>query len=261
MYYLLNWNDEYLDNIIVAARETKEEIREALKERVLSRLVELNIADDTEEAEVMWAENGPGNNGYSNDGTLSINSLGASILYGDSYTDYYHIVEFHTDTLKAFQRAESDDYFYLIGTDAMTYSDGDRMFQYVPAVTFDLQPDEETIVATLSAVILPEYFHPDVLKYEVLYPGGMEDVDPKDVTALDLVREKAPLIILSHDEFTDTGDAWDEMEPVQDFLNRATEAFSGLNELVRERMAEAFNKIGTPYEALVDHILHNAPLF
>lgn len=261
MYYLLNWNDEYLDNIIVAARETKEEIREVLKERVLSRLVELNIADNTEEAEAMWAENGPGNNGYSNDDTLNINPLGASILYGDSYTDYYHIVEFHTDTLKAFQRAESDDCFYLIGTDIMTYSDGDRMFQYVPAVTFDLQPDEETIVATLSAVILPEYFHPDVLKYEVLYPGGMEDVDPKDVTALDLVREKAPFIILSHDEFTDTGNAWDEMEPVQDFLTKVRKEFPKIDETVQERMGESCNKMGTPYEALVDHILHNAPLF
>jgi len=261
MYYLLNWNDEYQNNIIVAAKETKEEIREAFKERIIERLVNLNVVDAKEAATDLWfkAENEIPDDDY--DGILHVYETGGSILYGSGYTDYYHIIEFFADPLDAFKKVESDDYCYYISKQAYGYVGTAGTFEFVPAVTFDLQSDEETIVATFSAIILPKYFHPDVLKKEVLYPAGMEDKDPADVTALDLVREKAPLIILFHEEFTDTNDLWDEMEPVQDFLTKVREEIPKIDKTFNERIGDPYNKMGTPYEVLVDHILHNTPLF
>lgn len=260
MYYLLNWNDEYQNNIIVAAKETKEEIREAFKERIMERLINLNVVGTEDEAADLWfkAENGIPDDDY--DDILHVHETGGSILYRGEDLDYYHIVEFYLDVLDAFKKVESDDYCYYIGKNAYYYSDAKRSFEYAPAITFDLQSDEEMIVATFSAVILPKYFHPDVLKDEVLLPAGMEDVDPSDVTVLDVVREKGPIIILFHKEFTDTDDLWDEMEPVQEFLTQVRKAIPKIDEKLSERMGEPCNKMGTPYESLVEHILHNTPL-
>lgn len=262
MYYLLNWNDEYLDNIIVAARETKEEIQGILKERILERLIGLNIVETEAEAADLWFKaKSKDPNHDCDDDVLCINKMGGSISYGAGYTDHYHIVEFFADPLDAFKKVESDDYCYYIGKQVYAYTGTEGTFEFAPVITFDLQSDEETIVATFSAAILPKYFHPDVLKDEVLYPAGMEDMDPTDVTVFDLVREKAPLIILFQDEFADTDDAWDEMEPAQNFLTKVRNEVPKINEVFYERMREPYNKMGTPYEVLVDHILRNAPLF
>lgn len=261
MYYLLNWNDEYLDNVIVGAKETKEEIREAFKEHIMERLIGLNIVKTEIEAADLWFEAESKIPNDDHDDILHVYETGGSILYGSGYTDHYHIVEFFTDPLDDFEKVESDDYCYYIGKHAYAYTGTAETFEFAPVITFDLQYDEETIAATFSAAILPKYFHPDVLKDDVLYPAGMEDKDPADVTVLELVREKAPLIILFHEEFVDTDDLWDEMDPVQDFLTKVKEEFPKISETFNERMGEPCNQIGTPYEALVDHILHNTPLF
>ena len=56
MKYVLNSNDEYLDMMIVAGPLDEEAARQAMKETVTRRLVELNVADDAKAAEEMYLE-------------------------------------------------------------------------------------------------------------------------------------------------------------------------------------------------------------
>lgn len=105
MYYLLNWNDECLDNVIVAAKETKEEIQDVLKKRIMDRLISLNIVRTEAEAANLWfkAEHKDLNHDCDDD-VLCIYEMGGSISYGAGYTDHYHIVEFFADPLDAFKK-------------------------------------------------------------------------------------------------------------------------------------------------------------
>lgn len=261
MFYLLNWNDEYLDNIIVAAKNTKEEIRNALKERVIERLVELQVADETK-AVNMWNESEKVNNYQSDDDTLSVNPFGASILYGGSYTDRYNIVEFrmksqdvfdhiiecHTDILDAFIQDEDDKHWYLVGTKPMSYVSDEITFQYVPAITFRLLPDNETIAATCEVVILPECFHPDSLQEGI-------------VSAMHLLQEKIPMIISLSETFEDEKDAWQDMSSVLDFLERARQEVLVLGKKMEDLLQSTCSNTGTTYKQLVLHYLDHRPLY
>ncbi len=90
--YLLNWNDEYLDMMIVAGPLDEDAARQAMKETVTRRLVELNVTKDAKEAAEMYAKAeaaGPDDENYE----LHVSSSSASILY-DSYEDRYQIVDY-----------------------------------------------------------------------------------------------------------------------------------------------------------------------
>ena len=92
MKYLLNWNGEYLDMMIVAGPIGDEAARQAMKEAVMERLVQLDIAEDAEEAEEMYRKAevaGRDDEDYE----LHVNLSGAS-MYGDCYGDHYQIVEY-----------------------------------------------------------------------------------------------------------------------------------------------------------------------
>ena len=60
MKYILNWNDEYLSMALIAGPVDEETSKSMLKEIVLKRLVELNVADDQEDAQEMcsWEYSG-----------------------------------------------------------------------------------------------------------------------------------------------------------------------------------------------------------
>ena len=96
--YILNWNDEYLNMIIVAGPVSDEMARDILHERIVTRLVELNAVDNREKAEEMYQEalkelNDPMAGDLPFADTLSLNQCGASIRYGGGYEDRYEIVE------------------------------------------------------------------------------------------------------------------------------------------------------------------------
>lgn len=92
MKYLLNWNDEYLDMMIVAGPLDEDAARQTMKETVTRRLVELNVAEDAEEAEEMYAKAelaGSDEEDYE----LHVSQYGASIMYS-GYSDRYQIVDY-----------------------------------------------------------------------------------------------------------------------------------------------------------------------
>ena len=96
--YILNWNDEYLNMIIVTGPVSDEMARDILHERIVTRLVELNAVDNREEAEEMYQEalkelNDPMAGDLPFADTLSLSQYGASIRYGGGYEDRYEIVE------------------------------------------------------------------------------------------------------------------------------------------------------------------------
>ena len=91
-FYLLKWNDEYLDNQIIGGPfEDDISAKTAMKKEILVRLVELNVADDIKEAEKIYAD-AVNNSGESDD--LSVHSEGASIEYSGVYEERYQIVEY-----------------------------------------------------------------------------------------------------------------------------------------------------------------------
>lgn len=91
-FYLLKWNDEYLDNQIIGGPFDDDiSARTVMRKEILARLVELNVADDIREAEKIYAD-AVNNSGESDD--LSIHSEGASIEYGGVYEERYQIVKY-----------------------------------------------------------------------------------------------------------------------------------------------------------------------
>lgn len=95
MKYLLNWNDEYLDMQIVSGPLADDTAaRQVMKETVIERLVQLNVADDAKDAEEMYlaAEKAEGSEEAMEE--LHISPYGASIRYGGGYEDRYQIVEY-----------------------------------------------------------------------------------------------------------------------------------------------------------------------
>ena len=93
MKYVLNSNDEYLDMMIVAGPLDEEAARQAMKETVTRRLVELNVADDAKAAEEMYLEAEAADED-SETYELHVNPFGASIMYGNCYGDRYQIVDY-----------------------------------------------------------------------------------------------------------------------------------------------------------------------
>lgn len=97
MKYILNWNDEYLSMALIAGPVDEETSKSMLKEIVLKRLVELNVADDQEDAQEIYrkaaSEDVEENNKVYD--ILSLSEFGASIRYGDCNEDRYEIVEYN----------------------------------------------------------------------------------------------------------------------------------------------------------------------
>lgn len=99
MRYLLNWNDEYLDIRILSGPLVDDAAaRKVMKERLIERLVELNVANDAKDAEEMYltAEKKAGRE-EAIEG-LHVSPYGASIEYGGGYQDRYQIVEYQPET-------------------------------------------------------------------------------------------------------------------------------------------------------------------
>lgn len=95
MKYLLNWNDEYLDMQIVSGPLADDTAaKQAMKETVMERLAQLNVADDAKDAEEMYlaAEKAAGSEETMEE--LHVSPYGASIRYGGGYEDRYQIVEY-----------------------------------------------------------------------------------------------------------------------------------------------------------------------
>lgn len=90
--YLLSWNDEYLDIQIECGPMSEGEIRATMKERILTRLVELNVVENAEEAEKLYTEAEQATQ-EDEPYELHVSSYGASIAY-DSYEERYQIKEY-----------------------------------------------------------------------------------------------------------------------------------------------------------------------
>ena len=96
MKYILNWNVEYLSMALIAGPIDEETARRKLKEIVLKRLEELNVADNTEDAQAIYdaaASADPDRNDDVCD-VLSLSESCASIRYGDCNEDRYEIVDY-----------------------------------------------------------------------------------------------------------------------------------------------------------------------
>lgn len=98
MKYILNWNDEYLDMCIVGGPFDEEAAGQALKETVAGRLVKLNIAANSKEAEELYVSA----ESTSIEGVayeLHVSEYGASIMYG-GYEDRYQISDYGNENKK-----------------------------------------------------------------------------------------------------------------------------------------------------------------
>ena len=96
MKYILNWNDEYLSMALIAGPVDEETSKSMLKDIALKRLVELNVADDQEDAQEIYRKAASENveeNGEVYD-ILSLSEFCVSIRYGDCNEDRYEIVEY-----------------------------------------------------------------------------------------------------------------------------------------------------------------------
>ena len=93
--YLLSWNDEYLDIQIECGPMSEDDIRAAMRDKILTRLVELNVVENAEEAEAMYAaaEQAARDKTEEEPYELHVCSDGASIAY-DSYEERYQIKEY-----------------------------------------------------------------------------------------------------------------------------------------------------------------------
>lgn len=93
MKYILSYDDEHANMCIVGGPFNEETAKQALKEAVTERLVELNIAADSKDAEGLYAfayENAPvTGEAYK----LNVGRYNVSIIYG-GYEDRYQIVDY-----------------------------------------------------------------------------------------------------------------------------------------------------------------------
>lgn len=97
MKYILNWNDEYLSMTLIAGPVDEETAKHMLKEIVVKRLVELNVADDQKDAQEIYENAGSENVEVKEEvyDVLSRSSeYTASIRYSDCNEDRYEIVEY-----------------------------------------------------------------------------------------------------------------------------------------------------------------------
>ena len=96
MKYILNWNDEYLSMALIAGPLDEETSRQMMKEIVLKRLVELNVADNQADAQEIYdaAASADLDRNAEVEDVLSLSDNCASIRYGDCNEDRYEIVDY-----------------------------------------------------------------------------------------------------------------------------------------------------------------------
>lgn len=92
-FYLLKWNDEYLDmQIIGGPFDNDKAAKSALMEETITRLTELDVAENKEDAGKLYAETEKHPDQETE--ALHISGNGASIFYGSGYEERYQIVEY-----------------------------------------------------------------------------------------------------------------------------------------------------------------------
>ena len=90
-YALISWNDEYMQQALIATNLTKEQAQITMKEHALVRLVELDIAETAEIAAVMYdsaADCAPD----TEIDALHVGSDEASISFGSGHEERISIV-------------------------------------------------------------------------------------------------------------------------------------------------------------------------
>lgn len=99
-FYLLNWNEEYLDmRIIGGPFDDSMSAKTTMKKEIIRRLVELNVAGNIKAAEKIYAD---AMGDFEQSDELSVHPEGACIRYGGVYEEWYQIVEYlpHKDEEK-----------------------------------------------------------------------------------------------------------------------------------------------------------------
>lgn len=91
-YLIISWNDEWLQQSIVVSGLSLSDAKKKLRETTLERLVQLDIAETSEEAEKMYEEAEKSTAGKW-ETTLSIGDDTVSILYGGGYEERISIVK------------------------------------------------------------------------------------------------------------------------------------------------------------------------
>ena len=91
-YFIISWNEEYLDANIVSGPFEESECEDALRKCIINGLLKLKVVDTAEQAAKMYdnALNADAGDEES-DTTLSVYSEGGSILYESGYTEYYKV--------------------------------------------------------------------------------------------------------------------------------------------------------------------------
>ncbi len=104
MKYVLNWNDEYLDMMIVCGPLDEETAKQVMKKEVINRLVKLDVAKNIKAAEEMYlaAENASAKDEIYE---LRVSPSGATILYGTGYEDRCQIVDYGQKTGESFGKS------------------------------------------------------------------------------------------------------------------------------------------------------------
>lgn len=91
-YFIISWNEEYLDADIVGGPLEESECEDALRKCIINSLLELKVVETTEQAEKMYDNAIHADSGNEeSDATLSVYSEGGSILYESGYTEYYKV--------------------------------------------------------------------------------------------------------------------------------------------------------------------------
>lgn len=90
-YYLLNWNDEYLDMTIEAGPVSEEEAREILHDKLITRLVELNVANSEKEAKELYVKAALHLKDEDVSDVLNASPDGATIRYGGGFEERFQI--------------------------------------------------------------------------------------------------------------------------------------------------------------------------
>lgn len=94
-WFILSWNDEYLDCCIAGGPYTEDDVRAAFQKHVEERLVELGVCETSLEAEKLYAKQASG----FKDAGCALQIIGdcASITYGGGYMEYIFRKECDTD--------------------------------------------------------------------------------------------------------------------------------------------------------------------
>lgn len=108
-YFILKWNEEYLDAELVSGPLEKNECAENFRRCIISALLQLKIVKSEREAQIMYDKALLADVGSAEPGeTLSVHSEGGSICYGD-YNEYYQIKSYDIpDKLVASSQKHSD---------------------------------------------------------------------------------------------------------------------------------------------------------